>query len=134
MSSGRNIQYTKMNRCKRRAGCMLMSVTCSTSYSIRCGGAAAAASSFHSAAAAPRTGTVPNDDRCVRSHEHDACLVTNMHARHDDAHYGKHVICRVLNFGHSAKTCFAERHTRQNMTLDKEAFATRQRLTLGKDW
>ena len=46
-------------------------------------------------------------------------------------HYGKHVICRVPNFGHSAKTCFAERRTRQNMTLGKEAFA--ECLSLGKD-
>ena len=45
-------------------------------------------------------------------------------------HYWKHVICRVPNFGHSAKTCFAERRTRQNMTLGKEAFA--ECLALGK--
>ena len=28
-------------------------------------------------------------------------------------------LCRVPNFGHSAKTCFAERRTRQNIALDK---------------
>jgi len=37
----------------------------------------------------------------------------------------------VPNFGHSAKTCFAERRTRQNMALGKEAFA--ECLALGKD-
>jgi len=37
----------------------------------------------------------------------------------------------VPNFGHSAKTCFAERHTQQNMALGKEAFA--ECLALGKD-
>jgi len=40
-------------------------------------------------------------------------------------------LCRVPNFGHSAKTCFAERRTRQNMALGKEAFA--ECLALGKD-
>ena len=39
-------------------------------------------------------------------------------------------LCRVPNFGHSAKTCFAERRTRQNMALGKEVFA--ECLPLGK--
>ena len=51
-------------------------------------------------------------------------------------HYWKHVICRVPNFGHSAKTCFAERRTRQNMTLGKDLHSAKavfaECLALGK--
>ena len=45
-------------------------------------------------------------------------------------------LCRVPNFGHSAKTCFAERHTRQNMGLGKDLHSAKdvfaECLTLGK--
>ena len=45
-------------------------------------------------------------------------------------------LCRVPNFGHSTKTCFAERCTWQNMALGKGCLCrvpgTRQRPALGK--
>jgi hypothetical protein len=65
-------------------------------------------------------------------------------------HYGNQLFAecedlyRVSNFGHSAKTCFAECRTRQNLALGKEVFAKpgtrqmqslpRQSQTLGKYW
>ena len=45
-------------------------------------------------------------------------------------------LCRVLNFGHSVKTCFAERRTRQNMALGKDLHSAKaifaECLALGK--
>jgi hypothetical protein len=42
-----------------------------------------------------------------------------------------HMLCRVPNIGHSAKTLFTECHSRQRFTLGKDRFAECQ--TLGKE-